>query len=135
MFLPCVNVEPCMSIGLDTWNASEGRGKTSFSPGSSLEHYERGRTMRCRVVLGLLLFVASALLLNVAGSGASGCEPDGRVQFICGPAGAEDLVPVPKSDWVIASGLSAPGHLYLISGRDRSATVLFPTEPPRERPD
>ena len=50
-------------------------------------------------------------------------------------SGAEDLVPVPKSDWIIASGLTTPGHLYLINGRDRSSTVLFPTEPPRQRPD
>src|SRR5262249_5583533 len=49
--------------------------------------------------------------------------------------GPEDLVAVPDSDWVIASGDAAGGAVTLINVRDRSTTALYPTSTPTERLD
>lgn len=85
--------------------------------------------MRLPLLLGS--FIACAFVVGSAGPGAAGCDPVGSVQFVCGPVGPEDLVPVPGSDWIIASGR----NIYLVNTRDKSTTVLFPTEPPQQRQD
>src|ERR1700730_419727 len=79
--------------------------------------------------------IVAVFLWGGTGPRAAGCDPVGQAQFLCGPVGPEDLLLVPHTDWVIASGLRAPGHVYLINSRDRSSTILFPTDPPRLRPD
>jgi hypothetical protein len=69
---------------------------------------------------------------------SSSCEPDGALQFVCGPLNAEDLVRVGSSRWLIASGMdgaltgagAAKGHLYLVDHRNRSWQVAFPGASP-----
>ena len=56
------------------------------------------------------------------------CDPDGDVEFICGPVSPEDLVAVPEAPWVIVSSMSDEGQLFGIDSRDQSLTVLFPNE-------
>jgi len=90
--------------------------------------------MRFLPLLGL--FVAyHALPQGTAGQSAAACDPVGTVQFICGVIGPEDLVVVPGSDWVIASGDAAGGAIKAINVRDRTATALFPAATPRLRLD
>jgi len=52
--------------------------------------------------------LASAALVTLAATPVAtqsgGCVSDGKIQFIYGIPSPEDLVPVPRSDWVIASG-------------------------------
>src|SRR5438552_13350284 len=86
-------------------------------------------------LLALLGLVADALLQGTAGPKAAACDPVGTVQFICGVIGPEDLVVVPGSDWVIASGDAAGGAIKAINVRDRTATALFPAATPRLRLD
>ena len=78
-------------------------------------------------------FVTCALMLGVAGPSTAACDPDGEVQFLCGPVNPEDLAPVPQSPWVIVS--SREGYLYLADTRDHTSTVLFPTETSRAQHD
>ena len=59
--------------------------------------------MRMSSLLGGL-FIVLALPLGMAGQAPAGCGPAGNVQFVCGQDAPEDLVLVPGSDWVIASG-------------------------------
>ena len=79
-------------------------------------------------------------LFSGAGPPAAGCEPAGRVRFICGVIDAEDLVPIPGTDWIVASGYGFPGSgskgsLQLVNARDASSVVVFPADAARERPD
>jgi hypothetical protein len=62
---------------------------------------------------------------------AAACEPDGEVQFLCGPVSPEDLAALPDSPWVIASGMEDDGYLYLVDVRDHSSTTLFPIDSSR----
>ena len=79
--------------------------------------------MRMRTLLRT--FMVGALLLGVAGPAAAACEPDGEVQFLCGPVNTEDLAPIPESPWVIVSSMVDGGDLHLADTRDNTTTVLF----------
>lgn len=68
--------------------------------------------------------VAGNLLRNGSGSPIKGvrtaCDPAGALQFICGPRNAEDLVLVPGTGWVIASGGTEGTNFYLIDSAKKS---------------
>ncbi|MDE2339801.1 MAG: hypothetical protein KGL21_01865, partial [Alphaproteobacteria bacterium] len=57
---------------------------------------------------------------------AQNCSPQNGLNFICGPVGSEDLVRVPGTRLLIASGLhiGGRGHLYLVDTRSKSVTAL-----------
>ena len=88
---------------------------------------------------GLTLFrlaIAFAVPLGLAGQQAAGCDPVGTVQFVCGQDAPEDLAVIPGSEWVLASVFSANGGgIRLISTRDRTTTVAFPTAVSKDRLD
>jgi hypothetical protein len=62
------------------------------------------------------------------------CSPHGVLRFICGLPAPEDLVAVPRSPWVVASGYSR-GGVHLIDSRTFTPTQVFPAAAPRERHD
>jgi hypothetical protein len=70
---------------------------------------------------------------------ADACAPEGNAQFICGLKNPEDLVRVPQSNWVIASGMAdaatPSGALYAIDIRNRSVKTLYPSASSRPRHD
>jgi hypothetical protein len=88
--------------------------------------------MRIMALLGLL---ALAVSQSTAPARKAGCDPLGNVQFICGLSGPEDLVPVPRSDWIIASGDAAPGAITLVNARDKTTSPLYPSSNLRRRLD
>ena len=80
--------------------------------------------MRTRTMLGML--IAGALVLpGAAGLQAQGCDPDGEVEFLCGPVSPEDFAPIPDSPWVVVASMVDGGDLYLADTRDNTATSLF----------
>ena len=94
--------------------------------------------MRTPLALALSLFLSAcgeSPADGVAGPEAATCDAVGEVQFICNLISPEDLAVVPGADWVIASGDQEGGRIQLVSVPDKTATVLFPTSPPRERLD
>jgi hypothetical protein len=78
--------------------------------------------------LSILLAAAMAISAPVAAQAA--CDPAAGLTFICGLTNAEDLVQVPGTPWIVASGLAegelTQGHIYLVNARDRTAQVLLP---------
>lgn len=74
-----------------------------------------------------LLAAAIAVSTGVA---QAACDPADNLTFICGLTNAEDLVRVPGTPWIVASGLAdgehADGHIYLVNTRDRTVQVLLP---------
>src|SRR5882672_6489890 len=97
------------------------------------KHESGGALMR--VLALLVLSVAFALPLGIAGQGAAGCGPVGNVQFVCGQDAPEDLVALPGSEWVVASVFSGKGGIRLINVRDKTTTVAYPTAASRDRLD
>ena len=70
------------------------------------------------------------LLLAVFGSIAAACSqpedcaPVGEIEFICGPTNAEDLVLVPDTAWILASGMAAGTGFYLIDSTSGAWSAL-----------
>jgi SMP-30/Gluconolactonase/LRE-like region len=66
------------------------------------------------------------------------CGAYGTLEFVCGPAAAEDLVRLAGGPWIIASGLAEgdkPGRLHLIDSRSRRWEVAWPSPAARVRHD
>lgn len=72
---------------------------------------------------------------------AACAAPDSRVSYVDGAPNAEDLVPIPGTDWLIAGGLDeagkVAGRLTLIDRAARRASLLFSADSPvfAEAPD
>ena len=88
-----------------------------------------------RLQLVPVLSLAVVCLLGGAESVEAQCDPDGHVQFVCGPVSPEDLIAAPESPWVIVAGAEDDGYLYATSTQDHRSMVLFPTATARLRPD
>ncbi len=74
-----------------------------------------------------LAFGFSAIALVMAASAgraqaAEKCDPVGKAQFVCLTEGAEDIAHVPKSDWVIVSGV-----LRAVNTKDHAEVDLYPS--------
>src|SRR5215475_781435 len=75
----------------------------------------------------------AAVLTAIAASASSGiisaqsaaCAPSGGLNFICGLRAAEDLVLVPATRWLIASGMVAGSGLHLIDTQAKTAKAMF----------
>jgi hypothetical protein len=80
------------------------------------------KRMACFSLLVIAAIGASAATI-VAQSGA--CSPTGGLNFICGLQAPEDLVLVPNTRWLIASGMSAGSGLHLIDTQAKTARTLF----------
>jgi hypothetical protein len=72
-------------------------------------------------------------LLLVAALAA--CTPAGGLNFICGITNPEDLVPIPNSRWLLASGMADGSGLHLIDTQAKRATTLFGGGTGAVRPD
>ncbi len=68
-------------------------------------------------------------IILLALSTAAACAPSAGLHYICGPQASEDLVRIPDSTWLIASGMNVgqPAHLYLIDTVRKSSAILYPT--------
>ena len=62
------------------------------------------------------------------------CDPADDMAFVCGVTSPEDLVAIPDTDLVVASGYIA-GAIQYVSRRDQSRIRMFPVDNPRERHD
>ncbi|HET8698511.1 MAG TPA: hypothetical protein VFO94_13545, partial [Gammaproteobacteria bacterium] len=66
---------------------------------------------------------------------AQTCPPAGGLDFVCGLKNAEDLVLVPGTQWIVASGMADGASLSLIDARTRTASGAYPGPSPRVRHD
>ncbi len=89
--------------------------------------------MRLRVIS--VLFVVAACLLGMAAPSLAQCEPEGDVQFVCGPISPEDLALVPQTPWVIVASWEDDGYLSAVDSRDQSTARLFPIPTSQARHD
>jgi DNA-binding beta-propeller fold protein YncE len=63
------------------------------------------------------------------------CAPSGNIQYVCGQEAPEDLVLIPGTDWVLASSFAGNGGIRLISVRDKTTTVAYPSAMSKDRFD
>jgi hypothetical protein len=56
---------------------------------------------------------------------APGCAPAGGLTFICGVQNPEDLVIVPNTSWLVASGMAPGSGLHLVDTQAKAVRVAY----------
>jgi len=82
-------------------------------------------------LLLLLAFTSAKAAFTSAKAGDDECKVSGGFGFVCGPKSAEDLVQVPGTQWIIASGMVQGASMTLIDSQQKNWAVLYPGERPR----
>lgn len=82
-------------------------------------------------LLATLAFFALCFNAGACAHAQPSCEPSGGLHFICGLTNAEDLVAVPGTPWIIASGMAEGASISLIDSRNKTWTQLYPGDQPR----
>jgi hypothetical protein len=96
--------------------------------------------MKPIVAFGALLVAAAMAAGARPAAAAEPCRPAGKLNFVCGTLNSEDLVRVPGTGWIVASGMAGgatPDHgsLHIVNRHTKFWTTLFPGPRPRIRPD
>ena len=79
------------------------------------------------------LAVIGSLSLSAAQSAS--CPPAGGLTFVCGVQNGEDLVLIPNTRWLIASGMAPGSGLHLVDTRAKTARNLYAAAAPSVRAD
>jgi len=84
------------------------------------------------IVLACIV-IAGSLSLHAAQPAA--CAPSGGLSFICGVQNAEDLVLVPNTRWLVASGMAAGSGLHIVDTRAKTVRNVYAVGTSASRPD
>lgn len=101
--------------------------------GDKMENKMRIERTRLRAFEVASLAVVLVLGFSTSQAAADGCEDAGEYSYICGPVSAEDLVLIPGTKWVIASGFGGGASLYLVDSEQKTWSSLYPADEPRAR--
>jgi hypothetical protein len=94
------------------------------------------RTLAAIVWLGAGLM--PALLLSAQTQTAqvtNACAPTNGLNFVCGAQNPEDLVPIPDTRWLIASGMREGAGLKLVDTDAKTARPFYTGSAAQQRPD
>jgi len=69
------------------------------------------------------------------GQTPAACAPANGLNFVCGAKNPEDLVPIPGTRWLIASGMTAGAGLKLVDTAAKTARPFYSGNPSQLRPD
>lgn len=87
------------------------------------------------ILITIVTAVALYVLPSMTLAQSTPCAPSGGLNFICGVHAPEDLVLIPNTRWLIASGMMAGSGLHLIDTQAKAAKALFSAEVSTDRPD
>ncbi len=91
--------------------------------------------MKQAIIGGVLTFLALGGSRSISAGQAAACAPSGGLAFICGVQNPEDLVLVPNTRWLIASGMAPGGGLHLVDTRAKLVRSLYAADVPSTRAD
>ena len=66
---------------------------------------------------------------------SASCGPANGWNLICGNPNPEDLVPIPGTRWLIASGMKEGAGLKFVDTDAKTARVFYTGQPAQQRPD
>ena len=69
--------------------------------------------------------ICASFSVAAAQAPASGCAPSGGLSFVCGVQNAEDLVVVPNSRWMVASGMAPGSGLHIVDTQAKTVRNLY----------
>jgi len=91
--------------------------------------------MKQTVVAAVLVCVAVGGSHAINAAQTAACTPSGGLTFICGVQNPEDLVLVPNTRWLIASGMAPGSGLHLVDTQAKTIRNLYATDAPGTRQD
>jgi hypothetical protein len=97
-----------------------------------------GHAMKRLLIAAVLAGVAigeSSSINAAAQPAAASCAPAGGLTFICGVQNPEDVVLVPNTRWLIASGMAPGSGLHLVDTRAKTVRNLYAAGTPSARAD
>lgn len=86
-------------------------------------------TVTASLALTLALASSPARAAEPASAAPAPCTAFNGMNYVCGPVSAEDLVRLPGTPWLIASGMAqapAPGRVQLIDTAEKQWRVAWP---------
>src|SRR6267154_6659452 len=92
------------------------------------------RTIAASALLAAITNLSPLLAQTQPPQPTASCAPTNGLNFVCGFQKPEDLVPIPGTRWLIASGMEAGAGLHLIDTRAKRAQSLYASDTPA-RPD
>jgi hypothetical protein len=85
-----------------------------------------------RLLIASILASAAAGILSAQ---PASCAPAGGLSFVCGVTNAEDLVLVPNTKWMLASGMAPGSGLHLVDTQAKTTKNLYATGTSTARAD
>jgi hypothetical protein len=95
----------------------------------------RGTKMQRPNVVALLALIAIGGSQPTGTAQSAECTPSGGLTFICGIQNPEDLVLVPNTRWLLASGMAPGSGLHLVDTRTKTTRNLYPANAASSLPD
>lgn len=87
----------------------------------------------------MLRALLAACCLGLTGAAhaqpAADCAAGDRLDFVCGPQKPEDVIAIPGSKWLVASGFAPGAGLKLVDTQARRFTLWYRGNPDQIRPD
>ncbi len=87
------------------------------------------------IAASALLAAATTTILPLRAQAQTPCAPANGWNLICGAQNPEDLVPVPGTRWLIASGMKAGAGVKLVDTDAKTARPFYTGQPAQQRPD
>jgi hypothetical protein len=81
--------------------------------------------MKHALLTALTCLAIGGTIVSARGAQTAPCRPDGGLDFICGLQAPEDLVLVPGTRWLVASGMTPGSGLHLVDTTAKTARTLF----------
>jgi hypothetical protein len=97
-----------------------------------------------RTIAAIVLLVAAAAAVIPASplsaqtqppQATTSCAPTNGLNFVCGAQNPEDLVPIPGTRWLIASGMKDGAGVKLVDTEAKTARLFYTGGPAQQRPD
>ena len=79
--------------------------------------------------------LAGAVLVSAQTPKPAPCTPAGGLSFVCGIQNGEDLVLVPNTRWLIASGMAPGSGLHAVDTQAKTSRVVYGVGATASRPD
>jgi len=87
------------------------------------------------IAASLVCIVASGAVGRAQTPPPSPCTPAGGLSFVCGIQNGEDLVLVPNTRWLIASGMAPGSGLHAVDTQAKAVRTIYGTGAAASRPD
>jgi hypothetical protein len=91
--------------------------------------------MKHIIIVTSACVIAMTTSLTVASAQRASCAPAGGLTFICGVENPEDLVVVPNSRWLLASGMAPGSGLHLVDTTAKTVLGVYSTSTSSARAD